>query len=392
VQSKLNRLEEHYWKGIKQIILFGYGRQGRKVLPTLQKDFEILFIIENDICKIGKCIEGVRIVGIDEARPKLKNHRIIVMTSEHYYQEIKEQLQREGLIENVDFTMFQQFITEWYYKFKKKVCILKTDISVTPLCSLKCEKCHLFMPYWKDKQEKKIETIKQDIDSYFRCVDYVVNMDIVGGEPFLYRQLNDVLKYLCEKYKKKIGYLGIITNGTILPSSEILETMNKYGIGVSVSDYSKELGDEDYTKKVNQFCDLLRSNNIDMIRNKEIEWFDFGFPEQTFFYRGQEVINHMACCNSIIHILDEKKFYGCSVAWAAQKSGLYPVDDMSYIDLESIDNNSIESRKIILEHSLGNIERGFLMFCQVCGGFGIDNNNIVLAAKQIENVKGVEEI
>lgn len=54
---------------------------------------------------------------------------------------------------------------------------------------MKCKKCTLFIPYWKNKESFKIEQLREDIDDYFRCVDYVLDMNIVGGEPFLYNKL-----------------------------------------------------------------------------------------------------------------------------------------------------------------------------------------------------------
>ncbi len=97
------------------------------------------------------------------------------------------------------------------------------------------------MPYWKNKKESKYEAIKEDIDLYFRCVDYVFDMEIVGGESLLHTELAEILEYIGEKYNSKIGYLGIITNGTILPSQNIISILKEYGIGVSISDYSKKL-------------------------------------------------------------------------------------------------------------------------------------------------------
>ena len=41
-------------------------------------------------------------------------------------------------------------------------------------------------------------------------------------------------------------------------------------------------------------------------------------------------------------------------------------------------------RKAILEMIMANIEGGYMEFCKVCGGFGIDNNNRVETAKQLK--------
>ena len=59
-----------------------------------------------------------------------------------------------------------------------------------------------------------------------------------------------------------------------------------------------------------------------------------------------------------------------------------PVEEKAYVDLEKMGDG--EERKKILEMILANIEGGYLEFCKVCGGFGIDNNNRVETAKQLK--------
>ena len=89
----------------------------------------------------------------------------------------------------------------------------------------------------------------------------------------------------------------------------------------------------------------------------------------------------MQCCNSIEHILDDKKLFYCGLEWSAQKGGLFSIEEKAYVDLEKITEGKIE-KKAILEMIMANIPDGYMEFCKVCGGFGIDNNNRVETAKQ----------
>ena len=381
MDTRLDTLQGEGWKDCRKIVLFGYGRQGKRVLKKLKKDFKIIAIVENDAKKcMGGGIEEIPIVHFSEALLLLKTYKVIVTVSEHYYREIKKQLEDCGLIEYRDFVMSQQFIVEWYFKYKRKIYMLKTDISVTPKCSLNCEKCTLFMPYWTDKREKSIDDIKRDIDSYFNVVDYVMDMNIVGGEPFLYRKLGIVLDYIGERYGDKVGYLGIITNGTIIPSDDILETMRKYEVGVSISDYTAEV---DYKKKLKLLCEKLQNYGITFVRNADIDWFDFGFPNNTYHYNNEEAKKHMRACNTVCHTLDDGKIFYCGTAWAAYRAGLFPLHDNDYVSLRAVDPKDIYARAQILEHCLGNVNNGYLEFCKVCGGYGNDNKNDVVAGKQL---------
>ena len=119
------------------------------------------------------------------------------------------------------------------------------------------------------------------------------------------------------------------------------------------------------------------------MRNKHIDWFDFGFPKNRYLYEGEDAVRHMQCCNSIEHILDDKKLFYCGLEWSAQKGGLFPIEEKAYVDLEKMVSGEVE-RKAILEMIMANIEGGYMEFCKVCGGFGIDNNNRVETAKQLK--------
>lgn len=379
--TKLDCLKDTSWRDLKDIIIFGFGRQGVKMYPTLSRDFNIMALVDNSPAKQGKVYCGHAILSFEQAKSLLNRYKIIVTTSQYYYQTIRKQLEEYGLVENEDFIMYQQFITEWYYKYKNKINILKTDISLTTLCTLKCRHCMQFLPFWKEghRKETPLDEICTNIDIYFKCVDYLLDLDIVGGEPFLYSQLESFINYLGENYRERIGYVGFITNGMIVPKNHILELMHKYSIDVSITDYSKNI---QYKHRIEELCDKLEKYHINYMRNVNIDWFDFGFPENKYNYEEEAAVAHMQCCNSIEHILDDKKLFYCGMDWSAQKGGLFPIEEKAYIDLEDVMTGR-RNKKDILEMIMANIPGGCLEFCKKCGGFGIDNNNRVETAQQI---------
>ncbi|MBQ7158635.1 MAG: 4Fe-4S cluster-binding domain-containing protein [Treponema sp.] len=379
--TRLNLLRDEEWGKLKKIILFGCGRQGKKMFATLHRDFEIVAVVDNSPAKQGTMFCGHAVLSFDEAKKFMPQCKIIVTASQYYYQDIRVQLKDAGFVENKDFIMYQQFVTEWYYKYKNRVNVLKTDISLTTLCTLNCENCMQFLPYWKAgrRKETPLSEIKENVKAYFQCVDYLLDLDVVGGEPFLCSRINQFIEYIGEQWRDRIGYIGFITNGMIVPKDETLERLHHYSMDVSISDYS---GDIQYNHKIEILCEKLEQYHISYMRNKNIDWFDFGFPKDKYHYEGDAAIRHMQCCNSIEHILDDKKLFYCGMEWSAQKGGIFPIEEKAYVDLEKIAAGEIE-RKAILEMILANIEGGCLEFCKVCGGFGIDNNNRVATAKQL---------
>lgn len=378
----IDKLKNTEWDSVSTIVLFGYGRQGKRLYKVLKRDFRVLAIVENDAFKQGKKTEdNVNILSFNDAIPLMKQYKTIVTTAEYHYKQIRNQLEEIGLVENKDFVMYQQFVSEWYYKYKKKIYVLKTDIMVTPVCSLNCENCSQFVPYWKNKRAFDINELKRDLDLFFGVVDFVMDMNIVGGEPFLYHNLEEYISYIGKNYRSKIGYLGVITNGTIIPKDSTLRLMREYDIGISISDYSKEV---DYRGKIDLLCKKIDQESISYVRNENIQWFDFGFPRKPYHYEGEDCAKHMANCNTICHCLNDGKVYYCGTAWAAEKSGIFPKDKKSYVELSDIDLNNLEDKKKVIECCLGNVDDGYIEFCKVCGGYGNDNDNRVITAKQKE--------
>lgn len=377
--TKLDNLKGEDWRDLKDIILFGFGRQGRKIYKTLKGQFHIAALVDNNKEKQGTVFDGHRILSAQEADGILRRYKVIVTTSQYYYQDIREQLSGLGLEENVDFVMYQQFVTEWFYRYRGEIHVLKTDLSLTTKCTLNCENCMQFLPFWKETKENSLEEIREDLASYFKCVDYLLDLDIVGGEPFLYSRLPEFIRLIGEEYRDRIGYVGFITNGMIVPSREALELMEQYDIEVSITDYSENII---YRHKIPELIKALEDHHIAYMRNINIDWFDFGFPKERYHYDGEAAVAHMQCCNSIEHILDKKRLYYCGLQWSAQKGQLFGDERKGYVDLEQLENAGTEERRAILELVMGNIEGGCLQFCKVCGGFGIDNNNRVEAARQ----------
>ena len=57
---------------------------------------------------------------------------------------------------------------------------------------------------------------------FFFKVDYIQEFVLIGGEPLLYEKLPQVIEYIGSKYRNQINIFSITSNGTILPSKELI--------------------------------------------------------------------------------------------------------------------------------------------------------------------------
>ena len=76
------------------------------------------------------------------------------------------------------------------------------------------------------------------------------------------------------------------------------------------------------------------------------------------------------------------RYYYCHVSWSADKAKLLKNVSDDYVDLRTL-NDDDSAKEAILEHSKGNMTKGFVKLCKICGGCGNDNTEFVNAAEQM---------
>lgn len=153
-------------------------------------------------------------------------------------------------------------------------------ILITLMCNLKCKLCSAYSPYYKNSRHPSVEDVKEALKRFFQIVSHVDKFTICGGEPLIYPHLPEVLKFLTQ-YTSQIGLLEILTNGTIVPSDELLQGMKCYpanAFRVLVDNYGP-----DKSRKVLEIGTALTRECIcHEIRNYTSEnphcggWVDFG--------------------------------------------------------------------------------------------------------------------
>ena len=105
----------------------------------------------------------------------------------------------------------------------------RIGLMVTGTCNLNCKLCASYTPYRKGAKFPSITEQEAIIQRYFEIVSYVKKVTINGGEPLLFSDLPRLL-YLLQKYLKQIGTVEILTNGTIIPSQELIDAAKGIGL------------------------------------------------------------------------------------------------------------------------------------------------------------------
>ncbi len=298
--------------------------------------------------------ENIQLIHIDDF--EITSNTQVIITTDVYKQKYKQFLEENG----VKWTWYKNIASIWPYKHKNIVHIFQSDVLVTEKCSLNCSHCNMFMPHYEFPIHRELDTIISDIDSYFKIVDYVSVFHLVGGEPFLYPNIENVIKHLLENYITKIDKLIITTNGTILPKDSIIQLLKDNDVILSVSDYSDKL--DHIKKKVVKVLDSYKENNINHYVRNQIEWYDFGDLRVKKNLPTDKLIKHFDSCTAPFRGLNDGKFYYCHLNTSAVRTKLFPLSENDYVDINKI------SKEELLKFDLGYTNLGYITFCDNCNG------------------------
>ena len=238
----------------------------------------------------------------------------------------------------------------------------RIEIFLTSICTLNCEKCIAYIPYFKKPKITSLQQLKEDADLLFRTVDYVHKLKLLGGEGFLYPYLIEYVDYLHTFYGNQIGSIRIGTNGTIFPNKELLEMCKRDRVTVDISDYTQAVPNMCMLDEVKNVCEA-NGVAVDVKRTGE-QWLDMGFPVNLPQEKTEEELReHFYKCAMFCRQFFDGKYYFCCSNFAAVHTGMFSEHENDYVDFRK----GI-SKKELLEFELGYSSMGHTTFCKVCRG------------------------
>lgn len=387
------------FKKKNRIYIYGAGDAAIAFIMQLRNlNLEELIdgFIDKDINKQRDGYLGKEVYSPDILFEKHEEDHIIVPAfyNEEYKKIVTDRLERAGYVENLDWFKPEKFILSlndiflpiysWYANNKfiiSSICIVPST-----KCNLNCRDCLNFTPHLPSFEDRNIDDICKDVDLLFRTIDYTGRFQISGGEPVLYNNLRQLITYIGENYRSKIGIYETILNGTIVPSDEICETIEIYDMTVYLDNYVNAIHEK--MNKRDEIIKKLEEYNIKWIDNNVDTWFSLNvFETDNSNMDEASLIEYFDTCNNPWHCYENGKMYVCNFARFAMKANLNIETENDYFDLNTVN----ESNKIdFLEFTLNYNSKGYVDFCKRCAGWCSVNTNIVPVAIQSERKNNFE--
>lgn len=252
------------------------------------------------------------------------------------------------------------FIALKLYIQRNKLVMPQLSFFVSNTCNLNCEFCQAYMSYSNLKNNDSKELIG-DLKLLFEVFEYVHNFILTGGEPFLNRQLGEIIEYLFDNHKDKFSKISIPTNGTVIPDKHTLNILKRYtnDINIKVSNYGK---------KSEKVLKIFKEYDIGyFIGDSNSEWYDIGepIPRNRSINQLKELFKSCSDnrrCNVVLN----GEFHLCVPSACGVNFDLIKRDDSFYYDLRTVNGGEEISIDLKREHIKNILNLDYINACDYC--------------------------
>jgi len=391
----LDKLIEKIESDQSSIVLFGAGSLGKLTYYALKnKNIKVTYFCDNDLKKQGELFCGVEVISLEKLAT-FSNATNIIICNNYIVSTLPvlKELNFSNIFECVSILESTNFADmnlerneDKNPKFRHKPLdierlvgihksALKTesfdtsildikyiDIAITERCSMKCVDCSNLMQYYSEPIHNDTDLLLYSLDKIMENVDNVYELRIIGGEPFVNKEIGKIINKITSTYKN-FNKVVIYTNATIVPRNENFTCMKHRKVSLDITNYGKKLS-RNHDKLIN----LLDENSIPYISHRAFEWHDSGriiFQDKN---EKQLTKQFKDCCVGDVLTLLNGKLYRCP--FSANAHNLHSIPDYAddVIDLNNEHQTSDFLRAEIQKLYTREERRQYLEACNYCRG------------------------
>lgn len=386
----------------KPIVLYGAGVIGEMCSYAFKsKNIKIDYFIDTSIDKQSKKLHDIKILSPQILEETDKDTNIFI--SNNYYSPLKKDLNEKNfknvydcseILNSVDFSksklsinplkierwiaFYNAMVKKEKFLQTKKLYVKSLDVQVTEKCSLGCKDCSNLMQYYEKPKDSELSVLMKSIDRFMHCVDEIFEFRVLGGDPFMNKDLHKIIDYLASF--KKVNTIAIYTNVRFIPKNQNFDCLKNPKVILDISDYV--LLDQKQ-RKADDFIKILDENNIKYNLARMSVWTDSGriLPFQKRTEKEKEnVFNY--CCNSDIISLLHGNLYRCPFSANATNLNAIPKDSTDIVDLsdETIPFETLRNEIYNLVYN-----KKYITACNYCNGRDFNTKKIEAAIQKPSN-------
>jgi len=205
-----------------------------------------------------------------------------------------------------------------------------------------------------------------------KIVQGVYEFRVIGGEPFINRELDKILSLMVSY--EHLQNIVIYTNAQHIPTGNTLEVLKNPKIKLDITNYRKV----NRSAKHDSLINVLQENNINYVTHVANLWTDSGRVK----FRNLDEANlkdmFMNCCvNDVLSLLNGK-IYRCPFSANAHNLKAIPDDERDIVNISDPKINDDIIKDQLLSLYTRKDRKDYISACNYCGGR--DHNTPVIKA------------
>lgn len=337
-----------------KLLIFGASAVGELLLQICQEaKINVISFLDNNSGLAGKERYGLPIYSAIEVIERFGDIPILISAAD--IGDIVAQLKGLGctqlfaggpFVREIDYAAYPLSVSSDFIAYTATTCALchdaylkaesiflrSVDIVITERCSLKCRDCSNLMQYYEQPKNGDFDEIKSSIDSLCSIVDGINEFRVIGGEPFMNKEIGLILDLLIAE--SRVRQIVIYTNGTIIPRHELIARISSPKVLMLVTDYGP------LSPRMEQLIELMDTHRIAYYRRPAENWTDCAtITKHNRSKEEHKQVFNDCCCKNLFTIMNGKLF---RCPFSANADRLHAVPDLTadYVNLLSTQSTS----------------------------------------------------
>ena len=247
-----------------------------------------------------------------------------------------------------NYSDFKKNLIEFTTKFNHfcgKIDIPQIEFAITTKCTLRCKHCCNYIPEITADEHciTNIDDFKKQLTNLLKAVNNIHNLILIGGEPLLVKNLHEYLEFACTS--RQVKNVWIVTNGTLLMKSELMETIKKYHNKVTVwlSNYSGNTALLPRLKH-EEILNQIKQTGADYDYIKDLNW-SYTSEINTIKLRDDSKAYFNICGNNCVSVFGGK-IYVCP------RAGIFDIKKIYTPTADEIIDLNINSKPKLLRNKI----------------------------------------
>lgn len=257
---------------IKQVVIWGTGFSGKRIYEQIKSEYNVIAFTDNNQEIWGEKEQKIPIVSPNEVYHLCGEQAIdgiVIGTSSVHYadvqSQIREQLPEFDMIFEYDY--MNSCLKKCGYGGNKPI-LPYIEFDATRKCNLNCRACSHFSNLIGENITYSLTQLENDMSRLAELFFNINYIHIVGGEPFLCKDLGTMIKIIREKFPK--SNVEIVSNGLLIPTIDrgLLQVIKANNVRVLITMYEP-------TKRI-----ISKIENT--LNQYDVQWDAFGFDRDEF--------------------------------------------------------------------------------------------------------------